>query len=220
MRKQSLVACLLLVPLFACKKESPTPASTPAAAQPAAQAPAAPPAAAPGDDVKALLTEDKITRFATYQKEISAVTSEAVGAGVAAYQKGGGDQKKFEKAVAADDRTAKIAAASQAALEKSGLSQAEVSRLTSVLTPYYAKAYAMTEMFKGDDSKDKKPGSVEDVMAKVREEQKGKVEAMRKEFAAKYGEDALALVRKHEPEFFALNEKIMGAAMGAFMKKK
>ena len=89
-----------------------------------------------------------------------------------------------------------------------------------MLTPYYAKAYAMTEMFKKDDSKGAKPGPIEEAMAKVREEQKGKVEAMRKEFAEKYGADALTIVRKHEPEFFVLNEKIMGAAMGAFMKKK
>jgi len=40
-----------------------------------------------------------------------------------------------------------------------------------------------------------------------------------KSLRRKYGPEALALMQKHEPEFFAINEKMMGAAMGAMMKK-
>jgi hypothetical protein len=234
MRNLLTTACLVLATLSAaCKNEAAKPAAPTAppaapAVKPAAPAPSAAPTAAavPGAaaapvaaDVKALLTEDKVARFATYQKEISAVTAEAVGMGMKAYQKAGADQKKMEKAIAADDRTAKIAAASKAALDKSGLTQDEVTRLSQVLTPYYARAYAMEQMFKPKGTA-KKPAGANDIMAKIHEGQMAQLETARKEFSDKYGADALAVVRKHEEEFMAINEKIMGAAMGALGGKK
>ena len=229
MRSHAMMLCLFLVPAFlGCKKAESPKASPP---PPAAKAPPPRPAVAtptrPGGpsaaDMKSLLTEDKITRFATYQKEVSAVTTEAVGIGLSAYQKVGTDQKKMEKAVAGDDRTAKIAAASQAALRKSGLSQDEATKLSQVLLTYYSRLYAMERMFAGSGgakATGNKPGPIEEAMAKVQKDEAVNAEAVRKEFGERYGEDALALVKKHEPEFFAITEKMMSAAMGAMFKKK
>jgi hypothetical protein len=235
------IACLLLVPLFiACKKDEARkpPAEPPSPTQPmgnttavkAREGAALPSRPTPPNlgDVKALLTEDKLARFVTYQKQLASVSSEAMGMGMSAYQKAGTDQKKLEKAVVADDRFAKIAAASKAALEKSGLTQDEVSKLTTVLTPYYARIYAMSNLFgKPADAKvaeakgeQPKPGSMEAARLKAQEGRMERLETTRKEFADQYGADALERVKKHEPEFMAINEKMMGAAMSAFGNKK
>jgi hypothetical protein len=211
---------LSLVAAFACKKEPSLPPP------PAALAKSSPHSAISVDGAKALLTEDKVTRFATYQKEITGVTADAVGIGLAAYQKGAADPKSFEKAAARDDRSAKIAAASEAALKKSGLSQNEVTTLTRVLTPYYTRVYVLGEgMAKlmgggsGDGAGKGKPNLMAEAMAKATQGNAAQLETMRKDFAKQYGAEALALVQKHEPEFMVINEKMMGAAMGAMTKK-
>jgi hypothetical protein len=236
MQKRLIVACLSLAAVLgACKKAEPVkPATVPAPPAPKAR-PAAPtpsPAAAAvvnTGDAKVLLTEDKISRYATYQKEMLPIMGDAAGLGMAAYQKGGTDAKKFQGAMAADDRTAKIAAASQAALTKSGLSQDEVSKIGRIVTSYYARTYVMQDAVKKADetraniaaakAQGKQPSLVDTAMDKMYSEQLTRFEAARKEFATQYGEDALALVKKHEPEFFAINEKIMGATMKGLMRK-
>jgi hypothetical protein len=180
--------------------------------------------------MKNLLTEDKLSRFATYQKEMLPATGDAVGAGVAAYQKGGTDQKKFQGAMANDDRTARVAATAEAALKKSGLTQDEVSKLSRVVSAYYARTYALQDAVKkggevrakieAAKAKGKEPGPVDVAMDKAYGEQLTRIESVRNNFAARYGQDALALVKKHEPEFFTINEKMVGAAMGGMMHKK
>jgi hypothetical protein len=232
MKNRATPAFLLLVVLpLACKKQeaaepaaSPVPPPLASAKAPPPRPPFARPARPTGPsptEVKPLLTEDKVTRFATYQKEISTMTTEAVGVGLSAHRKAGTDPKKLEKAVVADDRSATLAAASQAALKKSGLTQNEVTKLTQVLTPYYSRLYALERMFGrsgGDETPAKKPGAIAEAMARVREKRAARAAAVRQEFSERYGEDALALVKQHEPEFFAINEKMMNAAMGAMAK--
>jgi hypothetical protein len=179
--------------------------------------------------VKPLLTDDKLSRFAVYQREMLAVTSETMGVGMQAFAKGGTDQKKFQGAMAADNRTTKIADASKAALEKSGLTQDEMAKLMRVATRYYAHVYALQQAAgrvegfrkKIDEAKTsgKQPSVVDVAMEKAYSGQAAQLEMVRKEFATQYGPEALALMQKHEPEFFAINEKMMGAAMGAMMKK-
>jgi hypothetical protein len=180
-------------------------------------------------EAKALLTEDKLSRFAIYQKEMLSVTSDSMGVGMQAFAKGGTDQKKFQGAMAADDRTAKIADASKAALEKSGLTQDEMAKLMRVAPRYYAHVYALQQAAgkveglrkKIDEAKasGKQPSVVDVAMEKAYSGQAAQLEVVRKEFAMQYGPEALALMQKHEPEFFTINEKMMGAAMGAMMKK-
>jgi hypothetical protein len=237
MVKTSFVACLsLFVLLGACKKDAPASPTAPVSPTAARRAPIpplpAPPARVVGPapaELTALLTEDKLAHFAAYQKEMLAATADATGLGLAAYQKSGTDSKKFQNAVAADDRAAKVAAVSQAALEKCGLTQDEVSKLNHAVTPYYARLYAMQDALKkaGEvharieeaKAKGKEPSPVDTAMDKVYGEQSNRIETMRKDFAAKYGEDGLAVVKKHEPEFMVINEKMMAAAMGGMMRK-
>jgi len=237
MVKTSFVACMsLFVFLGACKQDAPASPTAPVSPTAARRAPIPPPPMLPARavgpapaELTALLTEDKVAHFATYQKEMLAATADATGLGLAAYQKGGTDSKKFQNAVAADDRAAKVAAVSKAALEKSGLTQDEVSKLSRAATPYYARLYDMQDALKkaGEvharievaKAKGKEPSPVDTAMDKVYGEQSNRIETMRKDFAAKYGENALAVMKKHEPEFMAINEKMMANAMGAMMRK-
>jgi hypothetical protein len=236
MKHRIATACVFLLLCFAgCKKgEGPKPAAVPPS--PASSAGRAPAfvakltaAQAEEDAAKALLTEDKLSRFATYQREMLSVTSDAMGVGMQAYAKGGTDQKKFEGAVAADDRSSKIEAATKAALEKSGLTQDEMMKLSHVATRYYAQAYAMQdavgkveELRKKIDeakAKGKQPSPVDTAMEKAYSAQAARLEKIREDFGARYGKQALALIRKHEPEFFAINKKMMDSAMGAMRRK-
>ena len=227
---------LVLFCLAGCKKGevaklavAPAPPVVPAArpANPAAR-PAMP--AVDMAAAKALLTEDKLSRFAVYQREMLSVTSDTMGVGMQAFAKGGTDQKKVQGAMAADGRTAKIADTSKAALEKSGLTQDEMMNLQRLATRYFAHVYALSEAAtkvegyrkKIDEAKasGKQPGVVDVAMEKAYSGQAAQLEVVRKEFAMQYGPEALALMQKHEPEFFTINEKMMGAAMGAMMKKR
>jgi hypothetical protein len=235
MAKNLIVACCsLLVLLGACKKSEPvkatSPGGTPMDRRPTPPIPPPPSSLAPSAaEAKLLLTEDKVSRFITYQKEMVAATADATGLGLAAYQKGGADQKKFENAMAHDDRATKVAAAGKAALEKSGLAQDEMTRLSRVLMPYYARIAALQDSGKKseevqakiDEAKrqGKEPSPVDTAMAKVFSDQKARVDSIRKEFSTKYGEDGLALVQKHEADYLPIHAKMMSAAMGAMMHK-
>jgi hypothetical protein len=180
-------------------------------------------------DAKALLTEDKLSRFATYQKEMLSVMGDASGMGMAAFQKGGTDPKKFQGAMAADERTAKVAAAGQAALEKSGLTREEAAKLGRIVMPYYMRNYAMQDGVKKAEevrariaeakAHGREPSPVDTAMDKMYGEQLIRIEAARNDLAAQYGEDALVLIKKHGPEFLVISEKIMGAGMKGMMRK-
>jgi hypothetical protein len=228
MCKRSLLVCLfLVVATFACKKNEPGKTAAEAMTRkPAAPSPGAmamrPPQPKP-EEVKGLLTEEKITSFLTYQKEIAAVTSEAMGMGMSAVAKVGTDQKKLEKEVTKDDRYAKIAAASKTALAKSGLTQDEMVKLTQVLSPYYARVYATAHFLRNNPptagAEPPKPGSMEAARLKSQEQRMAGLETSRKEFGERYGAAALELVKKHEPEFVEINKKMMAAAFGAMADK-
>ena len=180
--------------------------------------------------MKGLLTEDKLTRFATYQTAMLSATSDATRLGLAAYQKGGTDPKKFQNAMAGDDRAAKVAAAAQAALAKSGLTQDEVGKLSRVASAYYARGYVLLDAGKRAEevnarietakAKGKEPSPVDVAMAKAHADQASRFETVRKEFAARYGQDALTLMQKHEPEFFEINKQMMGAAMSGMVQQR
>lgn len=188
--------------------------------------PQTPPAAAalPSLDpteAKALLTEDKLGRFAAYQKTISSLTGDGMGMGMQARTKTG-----MQGAASADDRSAKLAAARKSALDKSGLTQDEIGKLTQLLTPYYARVRAMERLFgktaatKGEQSQPAPPaGSMEAARLKAQDDQRAQLEAMRREFAMQYGAKALELVKKHEPELASLDHQTAGAAMGAMAPK-
>jgi hypothetical protein len=236
MKHGSKTAWLFVLLCFVgCKKgEGSKPAGVPPS--PASSAGHAPPfvakltaAVAEVDAEKALLTEDKLSRFATYQKEMLSVTGDAVGIGMQAYAKAGTDQKKFQGAMAADDRGAKIESATKAALAKSGLTQDEMLKLSRVASRYYAHTYALQDAadkvgelrkkIAEAKSKGKEPSPVDTAMEKAYSGQADRLEAVRKDFAARYGAQALAVLQKHEPEFFAMNKKMMDSALGAMRRK-
>jgi hypothetical protein len=230
-----MVGLSLILSLSACKKSEPVklPAAPSALAKPAAPVPgaAAMPARPPlpkAADMKPLLTEDKIARFAVYTRAMSANYGLAMDMGLSAFNKAGTDRKKVEKAVTADDRYAQIAAAGKAALEKAGLTYDEMTKLTQVLTPYYAKIFATSRLFgKPTDAKPAaeaaeppKPGSPEAMRLKRQEERAAQIETWRKEISDQYGTDALETIKKHEPEFLEITEKMMASATGSSGKKK
>jgi len=73
---------------------------------------------------------------------------------------------------------------------------------------------------------DKKPAAgkpldaIAAAMEKAREGQSARLAMERKTFADEYGQAALDLVEKHEPEFLPINEQMMNAAVSGLMKKK
>jgi hypothetical protein len=219
-----LFGLLLCSSLIACKKNE-APVSPAAPPKVAAAAPASP---ATDTSAQALLTEDKLSRFLIYQKEMLAVALDSMNVGLQAFAKAGTDQKKLQGEMAGDKRSAHIAEVSKAALEKSGLTQSEIPALTQLTSPYYAKAYALqgavkklAEIRKNIEeakAKGKTPDMMDTTMEPVYAKQADGLESMRTEFKTKHGADALALFQKHEPDFFAINEKMMAAAMGAMKK--
>jgi len=223
MKKTAILACLPLV-LFlgVCKKQEPAKpkSGSPALALPPVPPPPAPPPGPGSPEVKELLTEDKLKSFLTYQKEAMAATTDATAAGTAALQKSGTEVKPPGDGVAKDERAAKLAAA----LEKSGLRQDEVAKLGRLLVPYYARIAGMQEMMKRSEAArlrleeakrtGQEPNSVDKAMEKALGDQSKRIEAVRAEFASRYGEEGLALLQKHEADFLPIQLKMMSAAMG------
>ena len=91
MVKTSFVACMsLFVFLGACKQDAPASPTAPVSPTAARRAPIPPPPMLPARavgpapaELTALLTEDKVAHFATYQKEMLAATADATGLGLA-----------------------------------------------------------------------------------------------------------------------------------------
>ena len=193
--------------------KSPAPTAPPPAARPAAPAPVPParPAVAPPvtGDVTALLTEEKIKGYVTYQREIAGMAGDAFSVGMNAYAKGKGDQKKFEKEMAKDERTKKLAEVGENALKKSGLTQAEISALTPVLSKDDVTRMMAADSAKAlEQAKQKgKPGILGDMHKKQVEEG----EQARTAFGAKYGKAALAAADKYEKDYIETTSAMMKA---------
>ncbi len=141
-------------------------------------------------DPKTLITDDKISRFIIYQKEMNSVVDLAMSAGVEALQSAGNSQKDLEKALSKDERAQKIAETQASALAKSGLTQPEATEITKILSPYIA-GFTI-----GDD----------EMKTKSRDEMK-----------SQYGQEALAVFEKRLPELSKLQDEMLERALG---KKK
>jgi hypothetical protein len=179
----TLVLAALVVATVSCSKE-PSPSGTASTAGEAAKT-AVPETAKPLDP-KTLITDDKIGRFITYQKEMNSVVDLAMSAGAEALRTGG-SQKDMEKALSKDDRARKIADTQASALAKSGLTQMEATEITQVLSPYIA-GFTI-----GDD----------EMKNKSREEMK-----------SKYGAEAVAVFEKRLPELSKLQDEMLEKALG------
>ena len=224
--KKSL--CLLPCLLFACNKTADTVAvPPPPPAAPTAVSATLPPSADPALDAAQSLTDEKLQHFAVYRRESLAFTNAALGVAMNAGAKATAgdptkiDQKKFEGAMAQDDRIKEIQVKNDAALQKAGLTQADVSALTRLTTEYYAKAMmvgnakkelaAIDERTKVAKAKKKPVGIVDSSMQKTYEEQIAGFDKFKGEFATKYGEPAAKIVAAHEAEFIEINEQMLGA---------
>ena len=148
---------------------------------------AAAPQAAKPVDPKTLITDDKISRFIVYQREMNSVVDLAMGLGADALKNASGSQKDLEKAMSKDERAQKIANTQAAALAKSGLTQTEATEITTILSPY------ISGFTIGDD----------EMKQKSRDEMK-----------SKYGPEALAVFEKRLAELSKLQDEMLEKALG------
>jgi hypothetical protein len=208
---------IVVLALFSCEKKpalAPTvPAQPPAGAVAAVRKTATPAAPVAGvASATALLTEEKVKGYVVYTREISSVASEAMGMAGAAFARSKGDKAALERHMARDERAKRLAAASQAALTKSGLTQAEVGVLSQVLAQHYAKrmvAVAAVEGLAKSKAQAKgKPGILDGIYQKQIDEG----QAARAEFEKQHGKAALAVVDKYEKDFLEAQEAMLKAA--------
>ena len=108
-----------------------------------------------------------------------------------AFQKSGGDQKEFEKQMAADGRVKRIEAATKEAQEKSGLTQTFATEIGR-----YVSAYIPSRTMGTDEDKKK----------------------ARVEFEQKYGAAAAGAMDKHETALTRLQDEMLKAALGPAKK--
>jgi hypothetical protein len=176
------LAALVIATISCSKGSSPSGSASPEVETTETAAPAA----AKPLDPKALISDDKISRFIIYQKEMNSVVDLALSSGADAL-KAGGSQKDMEKALAKDSRAQKIVDTQKSALAKSGLTQMEATEITKVLSPY------ISGFTIGDD----------EMKQKSREEMK-----------SQYGAEALAIFEKHLPELSKLQDEMLQKALG------
>jgi hypothetical protein len=150
----------------------------------------APPVPAPSLDPKVLVTDGNIGRYIIYQKEMNTVSDLVMGAAVGAFNKSGGSQKGFEKALSQDERLKKIADTEASALAKSGFTRTEAQEIAKVVSTYTPGATM-------GDAEMKKTA--------------------REEFSAKYSPVVLAVMEKRLPELSKLQDEMLEATLG---KKK
>jgi len=177
---------LLVLPLLflgtACGRKSELPPEVAAARKAAAVAVPEAPALAPKD----LLTDDKLTRYATYQREMNTVADLATASAGQAFTKSGGNQRGFEKELSKDERIQKIAATETSALAKSGLTRMEAMAVAKLVSAYIpGRTMGTAEMKK----------------------------QARTDFESKYGQTAAEVMDKHEAELTKLQSEMLSAVM-------
>lgn len=178
MKVSILIAIGLLFTGISCGQKT----GTPSEAQPHAAPQAQEQQLAPKD----LLTDDKLTRYATYQREMNTVAGITMETAGLAFKKSGGSQKGFEKEMAQDPRMLKIAATETSALSKSGLSRQEAAAIGKLVSAYIPGRSMGTE-------EDKKKA--------------------RADFGAQQGPAALAAIDKHEGELIKLQNEMLASLM-------
>lgn len=183
----------LAVLLSACQKsESPSGDLPKAAADAKKLAEQAPPAPDNPLDPKLLLTDEMLGKYLVYQQTMLPVTGDAMAIAAGAFRKSGGDQKEFEKQMAADERVKRVEAASKEAQAKSGLTQTVSTEIGRLVSSYIPSRTMGTD-------EDKKKARVD--------------------FEAKYGKAAAEAMDKHEAELTKLQDEMLKAALGPAPKK-
>lgn len=182
-----LLCCAAL--LAACKKaETPSADARQVVADVKKLAESAPPPVKDSLDPKLLLTDAMLGKYAVYQQTLLPVMGDIMAAAMGAGLKSGGDQKKFEKNLAADERLKRIEAVTKEALAKSGLTQSEATAVGKLVSSYL-------------------PGRT---MGADEDKKKARVE-----FEATYGKTAAEAMDKHEAELERLMDETLKASMGS-----
>jgi hypothetical protein len=162
--------------------------------------------AAPPDPA-ALLTDAKVKAFIVYLRAASSGVG-GVGAGMisdAAPQAAQGERPTVDVSGAGMQD---LGAAARKGQQQSGLSQAEIKKLTEILAPYYGERVGPA-----DAAQALKAGTGSAALAAFYRETVEKGEKVRAEFARKYGEAALRVVDAHEAEYLAVQQEMVERAM-------
>jgi hypothetical protein len=205
---------LLTLSLSACKKSSEQPPQ-PASATSAAPAPVSPPAhpqtSVPATvNEAALLTDEKVKGMVTYTKILSGGADGLMHAAVGAHARAGGDPRKAAGEMLKSEGMNKLADVGSRALAQSGLTQQELSMLMKVLAPYFTRRKMAADASKA--LAEIKAKGKPSVMENFYKQQVEKGEKVRQEFAGTYGKDALAIVDRHEQDYFAAQAAMLKAA--------
>lgn len=178
--------------LTACQKsESPSGETPKAAADAQKLAEQAPPAQSNPLDPKVLLTDEMIGKYVVYQNTMLPVMGDVMAMAGGAFRKSGGDQKEFEKQMAADPRVRRVEAATKEAEAKSGLTMQTSAAIGRLVSEYVPKRTMGTD------------------------EDKAKARA---EFEQKYGKAAAEAMDRHEAELSRLQDETLKAALGPAKK--
>lgn len=178
--------------LTGCQKTEAPAGEMPKAAADAKEAVAqAPVVPADPSDPKALLTDEMLAKYVVYQTTLLPVMGDTLAMGGRALQGSGGDQKEFEKQVAADPRFQRVDAATKEASAKSGLTAQTAAAIGGLVSGYVAERSMGTA------------------------EEKAKVRA---DFEQKYGTPAAEAMDRHEAELTKLQEETLKAALGPAKK--
>jgi len=204
----------LLVPVLAsailagCGEKPGSPAAGPAAASPAAGAPVA--SGGPAVETARTLTEEKLTNYAAFRKEMVPHLALAMSSWSA-------------KGDARTDGAKRYEALQNEACKKVGLEPAAIPGLTLLTTEYYTKTAmgieAASQVAKAqkdlDDAKaaGKEPDLVSKAILDVQTEALKKVDETRKSYEEKYGKAVVEILKKHEAEFAGIIDLEMKAVL-------
>jgi hypothetical protein len=176
------------------------------------------------DGALASLTDEKLAKFAVYDREM--LPTLALGKEISDKLRAANvkDPEGMRKAVQGDDRFRKIQAARVEAQRKSGLTTGEIGGLTLVVSDYYGKRYALQRAEKkllevrGRLSEAKAGGklpnpidvSMELTLVGERDRRKAELDRT----VAGYPPEARKVLDKHEAEFIAIMEARLDVSLG------
>jgi hypothetical protein len=217
-RMRYLLWCLVFS--FACNKSA-TPIAPPAPSPMSDQAAAA--TEPTGANLK--VTDELLTKFAVYQREMLPAMEKIMGVATGAAAKAHGDAQKFGEAAKDDSRTQDIAKITEAALVKSGLTQQQVSGITRLTSEYYAHAAAIEGAKKALAEGDANPAPAKNkngkatkvglspIMRDVYTKQIAGFDQFKKDFAQKHGQDTLVVLDRHSEELVQITNAMLSAAL-------
>jgi hypothetical protein len=162
------------------------------------------------------LTEEKLKAFLVYEREMLPHTRLAMGMATAAFQKAG---KAMADEMSRDERLKVLQEAQKAALEKAGLTLAEIPSISLITNSYYpqrsvdqkskADLEAASKRIAEARAKGTEPSIMDTAMESALREQLATHETERRDFEKEHGIEVVQLLEKHLAEYVELNEQRM-----------